>query len=137
MPGHGAIDDDMEDRPALLIPVRGLGMGRQTLLFQQSRSTDKDVVTVDLRVSTATGQHLERGGRPCLDTSLLGTFHDRACERMLRVGLDRRREPEDAFGIHRASRDVNEDWLTLGQGPRLVEDHRVQGPRTPPGRDGP
>ena len=97
--------------------------------MQQPRSADEDVVTVDLGVRAATGQRLEVGGWPCLDTSLLGTVHDRAGERVLRVGLDRRREPEDTFGIHRARRDVNEDWLALRERPGLVEDHRVQGPR--------
>ena len=48
---------------------------------------------------------------------------------MLRVGLDRRREPEDTLGVHRARRDVDEDRLALGQRAGLVEDDRVEGPR--------
>ena len=112
----------------MLIPVRRLRMRRQTLLLQQPRSADEDVMTVDLGVRAATGERLEVGGWPRLDTSLLGTFHDRAGERVLRVGLDRRREPEDTFGIHRARRDVNEGRLALRERSRLVEDHRVKRP---------
>src|SRR6186997_2750763 len=83
-------------------------------------------MTVDAGVPTATGHRLEIGGWARLDTSLSGTFHDRAGQWVFRVGLDRRCEPEDTVDIHRARRDVNEDWLALGQGPGLVEDHRVQ-----------
>ena len=126
--GHGAIDDDVEDRPSLLVPVRRLRMRRQTQVLQQPRPADEDVVAVDLGPRAATGQRLEVGGWPGLDTALLGAVDDRARERVLRVGLDRGREPEDALDVHRVGRHVDEDRLALGQGPGLVEDHGVDGP---------
>src|SRR3954447_23216440 len=86
-------------------------------------------MTVDRGARTATSHRLEVEGWPCLDPSLLGTIHDCARERVLRVGLDRRREPEDTFRIHRARPDINENGLALRERPGLVEDHRVQGPR--------
>ena len=83
-------------------------------------------MTVDRGARAATGQRLEVGGRPRLDASLPGTGDDRTGERVLRVGLDRRREPEDTFDVHRAGRDVDEDGLALRERPGLVEDDGVE-----------
>ena len=112
-------------------------MRRQAQLLQQARSTDEDVMTVDAGARAATGQRLEAGGGPRLDPALLGALHDRAGERVLRVGLDRRRETENTFGILRARRDLDEDRLALGQGPGLVEDRPCRGSALARGRGGP
>ena len=108
--GHGAVDDDVEDRPAL--PSQSAAWriaASRPSLGEQPRSANENVVAVDPGARTATGQRLEVGGWPGLDASLPGAFDDRARERVLGVGLDRRRETEDTFGVHRARRDVDQD----------------------------
>ena len=95
-PGHLAVDDDMQDRPALAIPIgRDAAAAPSADLGEQPRSADGHLVTVDLRSSAATRPGPRRRS-PCGTGQAAGirALDDGAGQRVLRVGLDRSREPE-------------------------------------------
>ena len=129
MPATCAIDDDVEDRPALGGPSRR----RPGQRGSSARSaSSRGPPTATSRPSTvaarpATGERLEASAAgPSSMPRCLGASHDRPGERVLRVGLDGRGEAEDALDVHRVRRDVGEDRLALVRVPGLVEDDDVE-----------
>src|SRR3954465_14117485 len=85
-----AIDDHVEHSPAGRIPRGGARVRPKPELGEQTRPSDRDLVAFHLRLGATACQGLEARRARDLDAACPGSVHDRASERVLGVGLNRR-----------------------------------------------
>ncbi len=93
--------------------------------LHQPRIADCDSVSVDGSHGAMARHILEATRGRCLDASRFRTLHDRLCQRVFGLALDRRRQTQQLRLKRAGHLDVRDLGLTLRQRARLVHHDRL------------